>query len=93
MTTAEVTEVPVGSLIDSSAAISGRGLKSAMYTCTKTNASDYVIFGDFTVVLQVLAQNVATGALDPGTLAAGGVLNRVDLTVGTGATRVTVWGY
>ena len=91
MTSAELTETTLGGPIGAASAVTGPGLMWGLYSVTKTNAGDYVIFGDFTKVELALARNDTAGADDPATID-GSTTNKVTLSTGTGATIVFVVG-
>ena len=88
MTAAVKTATLAGSTIGAGSSKSGTGLVFGIYTATKTDAADWVVFSDFSEVKGCIAINTD---LDPITID-GTTKNKCTGSAGTGATTYWVWG-
>lgn len=94
MVAAELTESRVGAL-GQVVTITGKAVKVGLYTATKATQNDWVILGDFEVVLEAVCYTVSSGArtaeaftIDTTTT------NKVVLTSATtGAVSIVAFGY
>lgn len=95
MAAAELTETFVGG-VGSEIKTTGTPLKIAAYTATKATQNDWVILGDFTEVVEVLAcYTVSSGARTAETFTIDTTtVNKVILTSATtGAVSIVALGY
>ena len=86
MTAAVKTATFLGGSIAGGASYPGKPTVFGVYTATKANAADWVVFSDFTDVIACIAINTD---LDPITISDN---NKCTGSAGTGATTFYVWG-